>query len=124
KMFESIAAGIPPICTPHPQCVEILREFDCGVLLQDWSREALIRALREAQSIFATPRYAELAANCRKAVDQALNWGDQFAALQPLLPSPASLRGNGPVLTEATMATRPTRSPGESRDTLVRRRRV
>src|SRR5439155_18299832 len=23
KMFESIAAGIPPICTPHPQCVEV-----------------------------------------------------------------------------------------------------
>src|SRR5207247_1072979 len=45
KMFESIAAGIPPICTPHPQCVEILREFDCGILLDDWLREAVSKAL-------------------------------------------------------------------------------
>jgi len=94
KMFESIAAGIPPVCTPHPQCVEILREFDCGLLLDDWSREALFRAIGTAQEIFGRPRYAELVANCRKAFENALNWGDQFAALRPLLPPLEELRPN------------------------------
>ena len=40
KFFDAIACGTPPICAPHPQCVEVIRKWRCGLLVDDWSSEA------------------------------------------------------------------------------------
>ena len=78
KLFQSIAYGVPPICAPHPQCVDIIRKFDCGVLMDDWSQQALLKAVDRAKRIFGTPRYTELVGNCRHATESELNWPNQF----------------------------------------------
>jgi hypothetical protein len=96
-MFESIAAGIPPICTPHPQCVEIIRKFDCGIVLDDWSAESVFAGISGAHDIFGTARYHELVANCRKANRDELNWEHQFALLAPFLKPASEFTEGGPM---------------------------
>lgn len=86
KLFEAIADGVPPISTPHPQCKMLIERYDCGILLDDWTLDAFLRGVRQALRIFGTPRYEELVANCRTAVERELNWDCQFAKIRPLLP--------------------------------------
>lgn len=85
KFFDAISCGVPPIAAPHPQCVEIIRKWNCGILLDDWSfdslRSALLRALRAAGSTY----YSELAANCHRAMSEELAWTVQFARLVPIV---------------------------------------
>lgn len=85
KLFESIASGVPPITAPHPQCVDVVRTYDCGIVMRDWSYDAFCEATDEAQRLLGTPRYRELVANCRRAHRTELNWERQFAKLVPLL---------------------------------------
>ena len=85
KFFDAIACGVPPIAAPHPQCVELIRKWKCGILMDDWSfgsfRDALERARRAAKSDY----YRELAANCRRAMQEELSWDRQFDRLTPLV---------------------------------------
>ncbi|MCH2174007.1 hypothetical protein MK489_24765 [Myxococcota bacterium] len=87
KFFEAIAAGVPPITTPHPQCKMLIERYDCGLVAPDWSIEGLSSTLESARRIYGTPRYAELVANCARAVREELNWEAQFAKVQRLLPT-------------------------------------
>ncbi len=86
KLFETIAAGVPAICTPNPLCADILRRYDCGILMDGWTDEALADAMRRACAIRRTERYAEFVANCHAAVRAELNWDSQFAKLAAVLP--------------------------------------
>ena len=95
KLFESIAVGIPPIATPQPQCVEVIEEFECGIIIDDWGVDAFVRALEYANTIFQTEKYFSLVRNCKKAVDSSLNWGRQFMEVEPYLrPRSTILREN------------------------------
>ena len=80
KFFESIAAGTPPICAPHPQCREIIERYDCGLIMSDWSQKAFLYSVGEAMDIFdkSPERYAELVENCKRATREELNWESQM----------------------------------------------
>ncbi|OYQ31570.1 hypothetical protein CHU95_20730 [Niveispirillum lacus] len=85
KFFEAIASGVPPICAPHPQCAEVIDEFGCGLLMEDWSLGAFIEAMKEASSIVGTSRYEQLVANCKIAVEEKLNIPEQFKKVEMAL---------------------------------------
>ncbi len=85
RLFQSIQAGVPPIAAPHPQCREIIRRYDCGLLMRDWSFDAFRQALEQALAIYGTPRYEELVRNCLRATRTHLNWEAQFRKLVPLV---------------------------------------
>ena len=85
KFFDAIACGVPPIAAPHPQCVEIIRKWKCGILMEDWSFACFTRALQRALKASKSEYYQELAANCRRAMQEELSWSRQFERLVPLV---------------------------------------
>jgi hypothetical protein len=78
KFFQSIAAGVPPVCAPHPQCVEIIDKYKCGVIVEDWSLEAMKDAMHNALQNYQSPAYRDMYENCLEACTAELNWGAQF----------------------------------------------
>ena len=80
KMFESIAAGTPVIAAPHPQCLDIVDRYDCGIMMRDWTEKAFSDAVCEATELFEndSDRYQELCDNCISAAKTDLNWDAQF----------------------------------------------
>jgi len=89
KFFEAIADGVPPIAAPHPQCKMLLDRYRCGILMKDWSFQSFRAAVTQAMRTFGTDRYAEMVANCQKAVREELNWETQFNKVERLLPKAA-----------------------------------
>lgn len=85
KFFDAIACGVPPICAPHPQCVELIRKWNCGILMDDWSFESFSNALTRALKAAGSDYYRELVYNCRRAMDEELSWDRQFAKLVPFV---------------------------------------
>jgi glycosyltransferase involved in cell wall biosynthesis len=85
KFFESIAAGVPPIAAPHPQCEEILRRYRCGILMPDWSFGAFRDTIRKALAFYENDAWDEMVANCVHAAQVELNWETQFSRLLPYL---------------------------------------
>lgn len=79
KFFESIAYSLPPVSTPHPQMLEVNREYRCSLLSQDFSRDEMVACLLDAERVFNTPGYARLIDGCRRASREKLNWSAQFA---------------------------------------------
>lgn len=82
KFFEAIADGIIPICAPHPQCRKIIKKYDCGILMNDWSYESFAEAMVLAERIYGTPRYLEMVENCKIAVLKELNFEKQMEKLE------------------------------------------
>ena len=82
KLFESIAAGVPPLAAPHPQCKQMIEAYGCGVLLDDWSEEAFVAALERASKLYQTSAWDEMVANCETAFRRELNWERQFEKLK------------------------------------------
>lgn len=80
KFFEAIADAVPPITAPHPQHVRLVKAYDCGIVLDDWSIGALEKGLQEALLLFGTPRYSQMVENCRQAVRMELNAELQFGS--------------------------------------------
>ncbi|MDG5497434.1 hypothetical protein [Niveispirillum sp. BGYR6] len=89
KLFQSIAHGVPPIAAPHPQCVSIIREYGCGILMDGWSFQDFYSALERAQKIYGTSTYHDMVENCRFATEHELNWPAQFSKLSSHLPTAA-----------------------------------
>ncbi|MCR9135647.1 MAG: glycosyltransferase [Alphaproteobacteria bacterium] len=87
KFFDSVACGVPPICAPHPQCIEIIKKWNCGILLDDWSFESLRDTLVRALSTAGSEYYFELSSNCREAMQRELSWDMQFDGLVPFVKS-------------------------------------
>lgn len=85
KFFEAIADGIIPICAPHPQCEKIIKKYDCGILMNDWSYDSFCDAMLLAEGIYGTPRYSEMVANCRKAVLKELHFERQMKYVEKYL---------------------------------------
>jgi hypothetical protein len=85
RFFSSIAAGVPPVCGPHPQCTTIARRYDCGIVLDDWSLDAVARGMTKAQSIFGGDRYGRLVENCVAAADADLGWPIQAEKVRSVL---------------------------------------
>lgn len=87
KFFEGIAHGVPPIAAPHPQCVQILRKYECGILAKDFTVGAMAEALERAMGLFETPSYDRMVQNCLDAYSDFLNWDAQFMRFAKTLPS-------------------------------------
>ncbi len=85
KFFESIADGVPPITTPHPQMKLLLERYDCGILMPGWDYNAFKDALNQALALYGTPAYEQMAARCVIAAEEELNWEHQFCKLLPYL---------------------------------------
>lgn len=86
KFFDAIADGIPPIVAPHPQCALIVKRYQCGILMENWSFEAFVKAIRRAKTIFGTAEYERMVGGCGRAVQLELNWPAQYEKLKRLLP--------------------------------------
>lgn len=86
KLFEAIADGVPPISAPHPQCKMLIERYRCGIVMNDWSFSSFRNAIDEAMSLFGTPAYEEMVANCARAVQSELNWDAQFDKVSRWLP--------------------------------------
>lgn len=87
KFFESIADGIPPVSSPHPQCKLLIKRYKCGLLMGDWSFSSYYETLKEALDIYGTQRYDEMVENCKKAVIKELNWSKQMEKVRKYLKS-------------------------------------
>ncbi|KRA57532.1 hypothetical protein ASD89_07685 [Caulobacter sp. Root656] len=83
RFFTSIQAGVPPICAPHPQCVELIERYGCGMIMDDWSLNSFVKALERGRRVYGTSAYADLVSNCEKAAQDELNWPRQFARIEP-----------------------------------------
>jgi len=82
KFFESIFDGVPPIAAPHPQCKSIIEQYECGIVMKDWSFESFYSAISYAMEIYGTPSYYQMVENCRKAALTELNWEEQFSKIK------------------------------------------
>jgi hypothetical protein len=85
KFFDAVACGVPPICAPHPQCVDLIGKWNCGLLMEDWSLESFRRTSEAAIEAIGSDFHLELVENCRRAMRQELSWDCQFNKLVPLL---------------------------------------
>ena len=82
KLFESIADGVPPLTAPHPQCKKIVERYSCGLLLSDWTEDALVAGLERASRIYRTSRWDAMVSACEAAFVDELNWERQFEKLK------------------------------------------
>jgi glycosyltransferase involved in cell wall biosynthesis len=83
KFFESIAASVPPIVAPHPQCKMLVERYECGIVMDGWDIDAFLRAISQARSFFGTALYARMVDNCAIAARRELNWERQFDKVVP-----------------------------------------
>jgi hypothetical protein len=86
KLFESISAGVPPICAPHPLCKLLLDRYQCGILMKDWTFLSFYEAIQRGLRLVGTSAYDRMVANCAHAVEQELNWNAQWGKVKRLLP--------------------------------------
>lgn len=92
KLFDYIGSGVVPIAAPHPQCKYLIKKYNCGILLSDWSFEAFLNGLRYAMLIYGTPAYEEMRQNCIRAACEELNWDTQMVPVMKKLRELAAQR--------------------------------
>ena len=85
KFFEALADGIPPISAPHPQCEYFIKKYNCGILMEDWSKESLAKAIEIAINMYGTPAYKKMVENCIKATEKEATWQIQMDKVKPYL---------------------------------------
>ena len=103
KFFESVAYGVPPVCTPNPQVLDIARKYYCALVSNDWGLDSFCHTMADASLITGTSTYDRLVANCAAAREAEINWECQFAKvrdalgelLSARLPAAASLSSRG-----------------------------
>lgn len=85
KLFESVAAGVPPISTPNPQAETLLSRYGCGMLTRGYECADLSEQVSLALSRCGTGRYEGMVRGCARAVRAELNWPAQMAKLDRML---------------------------------------
>jgi hypothetical protein len=85
KFFEAISSGVPPLTAPHPQHERLIKEFDCGLMLEGWSFKDFRRGLLMAIKVSRTKRYVELVENCILAARLKLNSRKQLQSMIDVL---------------------------------------
>lgn len=103
KFFESIAYGVPPVCTPNPQILDIARKYHCALVAKDWGLDSFCHVMADALWISGTSTYDQLVSNCTLARRAEVNWASQFKKVQAALdkvlkrrsppPAPRQARG-------------------------------
>lgn len=77
RFFSAIQKGTPPLCAPHPQCLEIAERYGCALVMEDWTEEAFVAAVHKARDMFGTDAYDALVRGCRDACEDGINWAAQ-----------------------------------------------
>lgn len=83
KFFDAIQAGVPIISAPHPLCKNLIRRYDCGIVMDDFSVEALIKALKIGQLYIKNGRIHEMIEKNLDVARKDLCWDRQFEKLIP-----------------------------------------
>ncbi len=110
KFFDAIAAGVPPICAPHPMCEKLIQRYRCGILLDGWSLSDMKRGFDAALAAMTPPRFEELVSNCILARD-ALSWSRQFETAAGEITKILKQKGQLPMLDQVI---RPTSKTGSA----------
>lgn len=95
KFYESIAAGVPPIVTPHPQCVDVVERYGCGIVVDSWTVDAVTEALRAADALARSDAYSEMVRGCVGAHQGELRWDMEFSGLAEKLAGSTSVSYHG-----------------------------
>jgi glycosyltransferase involved in cell wall biosynthesis len=91
KLYDALACGVPFISGPHPLCVTLVSKYNCGLILDDWSIESLVKTLSKAKSIYMSQHYELLVQGCYNAMREECDWDIQFDKLASMLPSSQEL---------------------------------
>ena len=79
KLFEAMAVGVPVVASDLPGMAGIVRETDCGVLVDPTSPTAIAAALREV--LDSEDGGAAMGARGRSAAHESYNWERQLEVL-------------------------------------------
>ena len=85
KLFQAIAAGVPVITAPHPQCKMLVERYGCGIVLKDWTFNTFADGMRRALKKIGSPNFNAMVDGCKRAQQMELNWETQFCKLTSLL---------------------------------------
>lgn len=85
KFFDAIQAGVPVITAPHPMCKRLVERYGCGIVLDDWSLDALKKALEECRVAPLRGDYAEMVEERMPIARRDLCWDRQFEKLAHFL---------------------------------------
>jgi hypothetical protein len=107
KFFESIAYGVPPVCTPNPQILDIARKYHCALVAKDWGLDSFCHVMADASWISGTSTYDQLVANCALARQAEINWAVQFDKVRVAIEDVLARRSPAPA--PATASTRQSR---------------
>ena len=78
KLFDYISSGVPIIAAPHPQAVELINKYKCGLVMPDWSYESFLWTIEEALKISKSEHYKQYVDGCARALQEEVSWDDQF----------------------------------------------
>lgn len=78
KLFDYISSGVPVISAPHPQAVELIKKYNCGLVMPDWTYESFLWTIEEALKISKSERYKPYVDGCIRALQQEVSWDEQF----------------------------------------------
>ena len=79
KIFEYIKAGTPQIVSNLPECARIVQQYQVGVVADEITPEAIVKATRQLQS--NPDFYMQCKENCKKAA-QELTWENEEKILE------------------------------------------
>jgi glycosyltransferase involved in cell wall biosynthesis len=91
KLFDYIAAGIPAIASPLPEVSAVIRQYGCGVVLEEVSPEAIAQALvrlRDDRALLAALKEKSGAAR------RELNWEKEKLKEQEFFRSVIEIKEN------------------------------
>lgn len=87
KFFEAITMGVPPIAAPHPQCLQIINTYECGILADDFSSQGMYKATKFALNMLGSSKYDRMVERCLAAYEEKFCWSKQFEIFSRSLPS-------------------------------------
>lgn len=85
KFFDAIQAGVPVITAPHPLCKRLVERYGCGIVMKDWSLDAMKDALDQARLAPVRGDYAEMVEENLPKARYDLSWDRQFEKLTHFL---------------------------------------
>jgi len=79
RLYEFMAHGIPIIASDYPEVAKVVRDAECGLLVDTSSTRLLADAM---EYLLTHPvEAARMGANGRRAIEEKYNWNLEFQAL-------------------------------------------
>ncbi len=85
KLFEYMAAGLPVIISDTLRCSSVLREFECGIVVNPFDQDAIARAIT---TLVQDPERAQaMGERGRRLVHERYQWNSEAKKLRTLYAS-------------------------------------